>query len=146
MHSVMPSNRSLCAIVGFMTNTSYLQEDLKGNPRRAAILSEFTDYVLGRNALNWENSHPFLCADDLAQVWSQWKGKRAALFAVKQSEKSKPKDNRSNICRKFNQGDCPKQSDKECKLFFGTVLRHVCNKYIGRDKHCEKSHPRTEHK
>lgn len=146
LHSVMPWNRSLCAIVGFMTNSNYLQEDLKGNPRRAAILSEFTDYVLSRNALNWENSQPFLSADELVQVWSQWRGKRAALFVSRTSEKVKNKDTRSNICRKYNQGDCPKQSDKECKSFFGTTLRHVCNKFVGNNKHCEKNHPRKDHK
>ena len=147
LHSVMPWNRSICAIVGFMTNTSYLQEDLRNNPRRAAILSEFTDYVLGRNALNWENCQPFLSADELAHVWAQWRGKRAALFVSRPSEKtwSKTKE-RSNICRKFNEGKCAKQSDKECKSHFGYTLRHVCNKFIGLNKHCEKDHPRVEHK
>ena len=60
MHSAMPWNRSICAVVGFMVNTNFLQADLGSNIKRAAILTEFTDYVFGRNALNWENGQPFL--------------------------------------------------------------------------------------
>lgn len=149
MHSVMPWNRSISAIVGFMTNTNYLQDDLKNSQRRAAILSEFTDYILGRNALNWENGHPFLTTDELAHVWAQWKGKRSALFASRYTEKPDTKrssDKRTNICKRYNAGICPNQKDKECKSFLGTVLRHVCNKFVGTNKHCEKDHPRTEHK
>ena len=146
MHSAMPWNRSICAIVGFMTNTAYLQEDLRGNPRRAAILSEFTDYVFGRNALNWENGHGFLSSDELAHVWLQWRGKRAALFTGKYNKRPASKEKKSNICRKYNMGNFPKQSEKFCKSFYGTVLRHVCNKFVGGDKHCEKDHPRTDHK
>ena len=32
-------------LVGLMMNTNYMVEDLGGNSKRAAILSEFTDYV-----------------------------------------------------------------------------------------------------
>ena len=52
MASALPWNRSVSAIVGLMQNTNYLQEDLGGNPRRAAVLTEFVDYVFGRNGLN----------------------------------------------------------------------------------------------
>ena len=68
MTSALPWNRSVGAIVGLMVNSSYMQEDLGGNPKRAAILTEFVDYVFGRNALNWENCQPFLTTDDLVQV------------------------------------------------------------------------------
>ncbi len=146
MHSVLPWNRSICAIVGFMTNTNYLQEDLRNNTRRAAVLSEFTDYIFGRNALNWENGHQFLSTDELAQAWAQWKGKRAMLFAGKTSEKPWQKEKKSTICRRFNSGNCPKQTEKECKSFFGATLRHVCNKYVGPGKQCEKDHSRADHK
>ncbi len=147
LHSALPWNRSISAIVGFMLNTSYLHEDLKGNSRRAAILSEFTDYIFGRNALKWENGRPFLSAEDLAHTWSQWKGKRAALFTSKPVERPGAKlSKKDTICRRFNTGTCPKQSDKECKSFFGVTLRHVCNKYMGNGKQCEKDHPRMNHK
>ncbi len=146
MHSALPWNRSICAIVGFMTNTGYLHEDLKGNSRRAAILSEFTDYSFGRNALNWENGRPFLTTDDLAHVWSQWRGKRASLFFTKPVERGTKKAERDTICRRYNTGTCPRQKEKDCKSFFGVTLRHVCNKFMGSGKQCESNHPRTDHK
>ena len=46
MASALPWNRSISAIVGLMVNSNYLQEDIGGNPKRAAILTEFTDYIL----------------------------------------------------------------------------------------------------
>ncbi len=146
MHTVMPWNCSISALVGFMTNTNYLQEDLRNNVKRATILSEFTDYVFGRNALNWENGHPFLYSDELGHAWAQWKGKRIALFSGRYGDRPTAKPKRSDICRRYNGGDCPKQAEKECKSFLGTTLRHVCNKFIARDKQCEKPHPRSEHK
>ena len=59
-----------------MVNTNYLSEDLGGNPKRAAILTEFADYVFSRNGLNWENSQAFLTTDELSHVWINWKTKR----------------------------------------------------------------------
>lgn len=143
----LPWNRSIAAIIGFMMNTNYLQEDLMGNSKRAAILTEFVDYVFGRNALNWENSAPYLSTDDLAHVWATWKGKRSALFYTKMADKQKkPHRERSNICKRFNNMNCPKQSESECKSFYGFKLRHVCNYQEKGQKMCEKDHPRKEHK
>jgi len=59
MQSALPWNRSISTLCGFMQNSNYCVQDLLGNPKRAAILAEFIDYILGRNALNWENSQPF---------------------------------------------------------------------------------------
>jgi len=155
MHSAMPWNRSISAVVGFMLNTNYLQQELGGNSRRAAILTEFTDYVLGRNALNWENGHNFLTTDELAHVWANWRGKRVALFASKPEDSFKKdsfkkdgfKKDKSDICRMYNMGKCRQQTDKECKTNWGRTLRHVCNKYTGQGgKMCEKDHTRTDHK
>ena len=147
MHSALPWNRSLSAVVGFMMNTNYLAADLNGNSRRAQILTEFTDYIFGRNALNWENGHAFLTTDEPAHVWSNWRGKRAALFTKapeKQDKKREPYKS-NDICRKYNVGKCDKQAEKECKTPYGRALRHVCNKYVGNGKMCEKTHTRTDH-
>jgi len=145
-HSVRPWDRSIGALVGFMTNTNYLQEDLRANQRRAAILSEFTDHVLARNALNYVNDHGFLTTEDLAHTWAQWKSKRTALFQFKREEKPWSKGKKSDICRRFNVGVCPKQNEKECKSYFGATLRHVCNKFTGPGRFCEKDHSRKDHK
>ena len=63
--SALPWNGSISALVGLMMKTNYMVEDLGGNSKRAAILLEFTDYVFGRNALNWENNQSFLSTDKL---------------------------------------------------------------------------------
>ena len=72
MTSALPWNRSISAVVGFMLNMNYLTEELSGNTKRAAVLTEFVDYVMGRNGLNWENNQPFLTTDELAHVWANW--------------------------------------------------------------------------
>ena len=149
MATALPWNHSIAAIVGFMMNSNFCQGDLQGVTRKAQVLAEFVDYILGRNALNWENCQPFLSTDELAHVWSMWKGKRVALFSAKMGDKPikkrefiGPKD----ICRRFNYGKCNKQSDKECVNSFGTKLRHCCNFVNSAGRACKKDHPRLEHK
>ena len=100
MASALPWNRSINAIVGLMVNSNYLQEDIGGNPKSAAVLTEFTDYILGRNALNWENSQPFLTTDDLTHVWANWKAKRGVT--VKPAEKRRTRT-ASSTARKLPQ-------------------------------------------
>jgi hypothetical protein len=150
MASALPWNRSVCAIMGFMSNSNYCSADLKTNPKRAAILAEFIDYCLGRNSLNWENKQPFLSTDDLAHAWAAWKSKRAAFFSGDSSKDQKKKagggSQKDDICRKYNTPTgCP-NSAQDCKTFYGIQLRHVCNQFMGAGKKCEKDHPRPEHK
>ena len=149
MASALPWNRSVSAILGLMMNTNFMQEDLGGNIKRAAVLTEFTDYILGRNALNWENGQPFLTTDDLSHVWANWKGKRGGYFTAKFADKGKKagKDMKmlSDVCRKFNMGDCPHQKDKECKTPWGKTLRHVCSRFVAGGKICGKDHSRKDH-
>ena len=147
MASALPWNRSISAVVGLMMNTNYLQDDVGGNPKRAAILTEFIDYIFSRNALNWENSQPFLTTDDLTHVWSNWRCKRG--ISQKSSEpKKKEKDQKkegNNVCRLYNTKVCKSQTEKECKSSWGKQLKHLCNKFIGGGKMCLKEHPRIEH-
>jgi len=155
MASALPWNRSISAICGYMCNTNFLQTDLASNPKRAAILAEFTDYILGRNALNWDNGQQFISTDEMAHIWSNWKGKRTALFFTKEKQDNRKggqgrtgqsgQREKSDICRKFNAKICTKQSDKECVTFFGNKLRHVCNKYMPAGGICGKDHPRADH-
>lgn len=153
LHSALSWNRSIGAIVGFMTNSNWLQQDLAGNSKRAQVIVEFVDYVFGRNALNWENSVPFLGTDELAHVWATWKGKRSALFS-KVPEKanaqgaSGPKQQRvrNNMCRKWNRGICPNQADPHCKTTFGNTLMHGCSALTAGNKPCGLDHKRADHK
>jgi len=160
MCSVMPWNRSISAILGFFCNNNFCQADLQGNIRRAAILAEFVDYVLSRNAMNWSNSLAFLTTDDLTHVWNTWRSKRTYSImssvldkSSRESSRGPPskfprKQEKDDICRQYNstQG-CPKKTE-DCKTPFGFKLRHVCNVFLqgGKGKRCEKDHPRKDHK
>ena len=150
MASALPWNRSISALVGLMYNTSYMAEDLGGNPKRAAILTEFTDYIFGRNGLNWENDQPFLTTDELSHVWSNWRAKRG--ISSKPAERKKKEDGFSDkkkqlseVCRLYNAKACKFQQDKECKSSWGKTLKHVCSKFVGANKLCLKDHPRADH-
>ena len=151
MTTALPWNPSIGAIMGLMVNINYLQKDIGGNRKRAAILVEFTDYNLGRNALNCENCQSFLTTDELTHVWANWKAKRG--IHVKPNEKKKDKDNSLSsskkaaleVCRLWNAKACKSQADKECKSAWGKILKHACNKYIPGGKLCLKDHPRCEH-
>ena len=151
MASALPWNRSISAVVGLMVNTNFLAEDLGGNPKRGAVLTEFTDYVFGRNGLNWENHQPFLSTDDLTHVWANWKTKRGVT--IKTQEKKKREDSSSGdkkkqlseICRVYNVKTCKFQADTDCKSAWGKTLKHVCNKFLGGGKICMKDHPRLDH-
>ena len=152
MSSALPWNRSLGAVVGFMMNTNYLQEDLGGNPKQPAILTEFVDYVFGRNALNWENQQGFLSTDELSHVWSNWRTKRgisnklAEKGPARKEKAADPKRKlQADVCRLYNTKTCKFQNDKECKSPWGKSLRHVCNKYLPGDKICLKEHTRMDH-
>ena len=144
--SALPWNRSISAIVGFMMNTNYLQSDLGGLKNRAQVLTEFTDHVFGRNALNYENGHAFLTTDDLAHVWNNWKSKRAALFLGKYNERPGGTKKQANLCKRWNMGTCPKQNENECKTTWGSILKNACNKFVAPNRMCEKDHTRTDHK
>ena len=151
MASALPWNRSISALVGLMSNTNYLAEELAGNSRRAAILTEFTDYIFGRNGLQWENNQPFLSTDELGHVWSNWRTKRG--ISNKTQEKKERKDTSggdkkkilSEICRLYNAKTCKHQNDKDCKSSWGKTLKHVCNKFVGAGRVCQKDHPRADH-
>ena len=51
---------------------------------------------------------------------------------------------RNDVCRKFNVKVCTKQTDKECANFFGTKLKHICNKFVNGGI-CGKDHARLDH-
>jgi hypothetical protein len=148
----LPWNKSVAALVGFMHVTNFGAAELAGNQKRAAILTDFADHILSRNALNWENRKPFLSTDEISHVWATYKGSRHALFAASSSskkgssDKSKKEKDKDYICRKFNMpGGCPNKPE-DCKTFYGIKLRHVCNVPTGSGKKCEQDHPRADHK
>jgi hypothetical protein len=154
MATALPWNRSISALCGFFANNNFCASDLNNIPKKAVILTEFADYVLQRNALNWENKQPFMSSDDLAHAWSAWKAKRSAVFSSanngnkkdNQDRKQQQQKTKDDICRRYNSlMGCPNQAN-DCKTFYGSALRHVCNKFMPGGKKCEKDHPRPDHK
>ena len=122
MASALPWNRSVSAIVGLMVNTNYLSEDLSNNPKRAAVLTEFTDYVFGRNALNWENGQPFLTTDDLGHVWNNWRSKRGISLKGPDQKKKREDSSTSNktlvadVCKLYNAKVCKIRQTRSASL------------------------------
>jgi hypothetical protein len=155
MATALPWNRSVSALCGFYANNNFCASDLNNVPKKAVILTEFSDYVLQRNALNWENKQPFMSADDLAHAWSAWKAKRSTIFSSSNAgakkdnqgkQQQQQKKERDDICRRYNSlMGCP-NGPTDCKTFYGSALRHVCNKFMPGGKKCEKDHARPDHK
>lgn len=158
MAMALPWNKSISAIQGFLNTSSFCAKDLANRSNRAAIISNFINYVLSRNALNWQNQQGFLSTNELLHVWATWygqqpassllvsdstsKGKRPAGGSVEQPKEKKVKD---DLCRKYNSTNgCP-TTGPECRTFYGLRLRHLCNFKLPGGKFCEKLHPKPEH-
>lgn len=152
MAAALPWNKSISAIQGFLNTSSYCAKDLASRPNRAAILTSFVNYALSRNALNWQNKQGFLTTNELLHVWATWFGQQPASSigvpdAVQRDRKpeSKPQKPKDDLCRRYNgQQGCPTVG-KECKTFYGTRLRHLCNKKLASGAFCALEHPRKDH-
>jgi hypothetical protein len=143
MSTALLWNRSISAICGFFINANFCAADLAQNTKRAAILTEFVNYALSRNALNWENNLPLLSADNLSHTWATWKTRRVTTVST---SKDKQKQKRNDICRKFNTpAGCPNPVT-DCKTFYDNKLRHVCSVVLPSGKKCQKDHGKPDHK
>jgi hypothetical protein len=80
---VMPWNMSYNAIDGFLHNSNYGYAELNGRSNRAALLTDFVNYVLGLNAAAWVQKEDFLTSGEIKTIWGEWFGSRpASLLAV----------------------------------------------------------------
>jgi hypothetical protein len=77
MSMVMPWNKSMEALDGFLHETNYCREDTVKLEKRTRILSSFVDYVLKQNASRWRDSRPFLTTGDLKSSWATYFGARS---------------------------------------------------------------------
>jgi hypothetical protein len=147
MSFVMPWNKSIDALDGFLQNTRFCKDDLSGLEKQAQLLTQFTDYVLAENANRWRNIEPFLTTGELKSTWSSFFSARpqAALskkssnhnnssnFKGRQPSQKKPDDKKASTAKKFvdvcwqwNSGTCSRTAGG-CKSKYGTPLRHVCD-------------------
>ena len=72
MAFVHPWNRSIDALENFLIQTNFGLSDLAGVTKPAAILSQFTDYVLVENASRWRGMETFLTTRDLRSTWADY--------------------------------------------------------------------------
>lgn len=145
MAQALPWNHSVAAIQGFLHVSNYCKKDLDTKPNRAAILSSFINYVLGRNALNWQNSQPFITTSEMVHVWSTWFGQQPISTLGRRQGPKQPNKEKNDLCRRYNEGACT-TTGSTCKTYYGKVLRHLCNAVKADGKLCELPHPKKDHK
>lgn len=136
-------NLSVAAIQEFLFISNYCKKDLEGCQKRAVILTAFADYILGRNALNWQNSVAFLSTNELVHVWSTWFSQQPVSSFI--PKKKKLGREKKDLCRRYNEGKCT-TTGPNCKTYFGKVLQHLCNATTSSGQLCEQNHPRKDHK
>ncbi len=153
MQYVMPWNRSIDAIDGFLQQSNYCVADTGNLEKRSQILTQFVDYVLGQNAEHWRDEEPFLTCGELKTAWasffgvrSQSAGRRKDRDHKKQPHVRKPAGKADGICWSYNNGKCLKAAG-DCKTLSGRELKHVCNYVADKSKPeeiCGKDHMRVK--
>jgi hypothetical protein len=163
----LPWNWSIDALENFFIQTSYCWEDTNKLEKRAAVITQFIDYVLQQNAERWRDEIPFLTTPELKQVWETFFATRAKGLKEKQPRQqgrqsapttakvgSKPYQGFPKefldlcICIKWNKGMCTAKAG-DCKSFMGKPLKHICMHMADRSKPaevCGKDHKMMDHK
>jgi len=155
---VQPWNKSISAIEGFMQQTNFCNKDLANVDKPAALLTQFTDYVMGENANRWRAHESFLSTGDLKASWDSFFGAKP-VSSLRQDQKKQQKFGKGqsnspfsrypgffdDICYNYNVGRCVKPPGA-CFTRTGVQLRHVCNFRADVNKPkdvCGKPHPRA---
>ncbi len=148
---VMPWNKSIDALDGFLHQNNFCNLETGHLEKRAQLLTQFIDYVLGQNAERWRDEEPFLTCGDLKTAWSAFFGVRSQTATRKKDKDhhkrlgtEKPKRRPDGLCWAYNDGKCPKAA-ADCKTSGGKPLRHVCNFVVDKSKPediCGKDHMR----
>ena len=155
-HFAMPWNFSIEALEGFFFQNSYCQTDLANVEKKAQLLTQFTDYVLGQNCERWRDSEPFLTTGELKATWSSFFmsrpqsaiGNKGRKDSRTQSNASAAKDKRTplGICFAYNMGTCTKAAGT-CTTYKGRSLKHICDFAADKSKPqdvCGKDHVRKD--
>jgi len=169
LHWVMPWNKTVAAIEGFLAGSNFMARELGEGPSKAATLTAFVDHCFALNAERWRARQGFLTVLELASLWTVWYSSRASSFqrgssgqphhtqqtkaAKKKAPPQVPKQRTQgqlanlnpdpSLCRRFNMGACPNQA-AACKTMAGQQLRHFCNfRDPATGATCSAAHPRT---
>ncbi len=153
MKHVMPWNFSIDALDGFLEQTFYCHAETAQLEKRAQVLTQFIDYVLGQNAELWRDEQPFMTCGDLKAAWASFFGLRGRSAPKKKEKETKrPPQKKSighkgdGVCWNFNEGRCLKAAG-DCKTCSGRELKHICNYIPDKSKPeemCGKDHMRVK--
>ena len=99
MAFVHPWNRSIDALENFLIQTNFGLSDLAGVTKPAAILSQFTDYVLVENASRWRGMETFLSTRDLRSTWADYISQKSGSLNAnkKANSNNKPVYNKGGM-------------------------------------------------
>jgi hypothetical protein len=163
---VMPWNKSMEALDGFLVETDFCFRETGSLEKRAKLISQFIDYVLEQNSRRWRDSEPFLTTGALKMAWSTFFSTRiqGSIPAKKpfQAQGQNHGGNRQQFktpqfskeawdtgcCIKYNLGRCTNKADN-CFNKFGKKLKHLClaNPDASKpDVFCLKNHAKIDHK
>lgn len=150
MSFVHPWNKSIEAIAGFFDQSDFCHAETAGLEKRAALFSNFTDYILEENSNRWRAKEGFITTGEMKECWTAFLSTRpqALLATVKAANKQQnqkqhpfqqqqqrgpmnqspamPNPYFDNICVRWNQGRCL-AAPGTCKTQKGMALRHCCN-------------------
>ena len=77
---IRPWDYSLEVLAAWLNPTTWLNDELK-QFKRAALVGDFIDHILGLNAANWVQETPYLEIGDIQTQWTSWWGVRKACAA-----------------------------------------------------------------
>lgn len=151
MSFVHPWNKSIEAISSFFEQSDFCHTETSGLEKRAALFSNFTDYILEENSNRWRAKEGFITTGEMKECWTAFISTRpqALLATVKAANNSKHQNSKpsfqqqrqpnhpaaamslpnpyfDNICVRWNQGRCL-AAPGTCKTGKGMALRHCCN-------------------
>jgi len=87
---VQPWNQSFNAIDGFLQSSDWARAELSGRSNRAALLTDFINYVLGLNAHAWQQKEDFRSSGEIKVLWGEWFGSRPASLLTAADQEKKP--------------------------------------------------------
>jgi len=149
-HFAMPWNFCVEALEGFFFLSNYCHVDLLHVDKKAQMLTQFTDYVIGQNCERWRDSEPFLTTGELKTTWSAFfhaRPQAAIADKAKKQQNNKSAGEKKaalGICFAYNSGNCTKPVGT-CFTFKGKALKHVCDFVVDKSKPtevCGKDHTR----
>ena len=101
MSFVHPWNKSISVLEGFLLMTNFCSKDLEGLEKQAALLTQFSDYILRENSNRWRGLECFMTIEEIRGEWESFFGARPQSMLSKSRQN---KNQQSNQSHHFQQG------------------------------------------